>query len=146
MSDANANARPSPRPGAPGKPPPVRRRLARQMVKSIADYGLIEADDHVMVCMSGGKDSYTLLDLLAEAQRKAPFPFRLTAVHLDQQQPGYDGAPLRSWLEGFGTPFEIVSRDTSNLSHRLYIEAPVENSDDVPFTDSLDVSTRNSSD
>ncbi len=98
--------------GASPKAPPVRRRLARQMVKTIIDYGLIAEGDHVMVCMSGGKDSYTLLDLLAESQRRAPFEFRLTAVHLDQRQPGYDGAPLRRWLEACGLPFEIVSRDT----------------------------------
>jgi len=82
------------------------------MVKTIVDFGLVGEGDHIMVCMSGGKDSYTLLDLLAESQRRAPFSFRLTAVHLDQQQPGYDGAPLRGWLESFGVPFEIVSKDT----------------------------------
>jgi len=92
--------------------PDLRRRLARSMTKTIARYGLIEAGDHVMVAVSGGKDSYTLLDLLREAQRRAPFEFRLTAVHLDQAQPGYDGAPLASWLRGAEVPFEILHEDT----------------------------------
>jgi len=82
------------------------------MGKTIADYQLIADGDHVMVAVSGGKDSYTLLDLLRRAQRKAPISFRITAVHLDQVQPGYDGAPLRRWLEDFGAPFEIVREDT----------------------------------
>ena len=90
----------------------TRKRLARTMTRTIATHGLVVEGDHVMVCMSGGKDSYTLLDLLWEARRRAPFGFEITAVHLDQGQPGYDGAPLRSWLEAFGAPFEIVRRDT----------------------------------
>jgi tRNA 2-thiocytidine biosynthesis protein TtcA len=92
--------------------PDLRRRLARSMTKTIARYRLIEAGDHVMVAVSGGKDSYTLLDLLREAQRRAPFEFRLTAVHLDQNQPGYDGAPLARWLSGADVPFEILREDT----------------------------------
>src|SRR5690606_14532516 len=88
------------------------KRLSRAMGKTIADYQLIADGDHVMVAVSGGKDSYTLLDLLRRAQRKAPISFRITAVHLDQVQPGYDGAPLRRWLEDFGAPFEIVREDT----------------------------------
>lgn len=90
----------------------IRKRLARQMTKTMASFDLLKPGDHVMVAISGGKDSYTLLDLLWEARRKAPFAFDLTAVHLDQQQPGYDGRPLRAWLEQFGAPFRIVSKDT----------------------------------
>lgn len=90
----------------------VRRQLARTMVKTIASYDLIGAGDRVMVAVSGGKDSYTLLDLLWEARARAPFRFDLIAVHLDQVQPGYDGAPLRRWLERFGAPFEILREDT----------------------------------
>ncbi len=82
------------------------------MTRTISRWGLVEAGDHVMVAVSGGKDSYTLLDLLWEARRRAPFDFRVTAVHLDQAQPGYDGASLRSWLEDFGAPFEILREDT----------------------------------
>jgi len=89
------------------------------MTRTIAAHGLVEAGDRVMVAVSGGKDSYTLLDLLEEARRRAPFSFELIAVHLDQGQPGYDGAPLRSWLEEFGAPFEIVERDTYTTVLRL---------------------------
>ena len=90
-------------------------RLARQMTRTIAEYGLLEANDHVMVAISGGKDSYTLLDLLWTARKRAPFPFRVTAVHLDQGQPGYDGRPLEAWLERFGAPCEIVRQDTYSV-------------------------------
>jgi len=82
------------------------------MTKTIATYELIGPGDRVMVAVSGGKDSYTLLDLLSRAQRRAPFDFSLVAVHLDQSQPGYDGSPLRAWLEGSGIEYEILRRDT----------------------------------
>jgi tRNA 2-thiocytidine biosynthesis protein TtcA len=97
----------------------VRKRLHRTMTRTIAAHGLVEAGDHVMVAVSGGKDSYTLLDLLWEARTRAPFRFDVTAVHLDQGQPGYDGTPLRRWLEGFGAPFEIVSIDTYSTVVRV---------------------------
>ncbi|NJK32556.1 MAG: tRNA 2-thiocytidine(32) synthetase TtcA [Deltaproteobacteria bacterium] len=92
--------------------PAASKRLARTMGRTIGDYGLIEHGDHIMVAVSGGKDSYTLLDLLSQLRAKAPVEFSLTAVHVDQVQPGYDGAPLRGWLEGFGVPFRIVQEDT----------------------------------
>jgi tRNA 2-thiocytidine biosynthesis protein TtcA len=97
----------------------ARKRLARTMTRTIAAHDLVEAGDHVMVAVSGGKDSYTLLDLLWEARSRAPFRFDVTAVHLDQGQPGYDGTPLRGWLEGFGAPFEIVSVDTYSTVVRV---------------------------
>jgi len=90
----------------------VAHELARTMTKTIATWKLVEPGARVMVACSGGKDSYTLLDLLWRARAKAPFRFDVVAVHLDQAQPGYDGAPLRAWLERFGAPFEIVRRDT----------------------------------
>jgi tRNA 2-thiocytidine biosynthesis protein TtcA len=96
----------------PREPGLVRSKLARAMVKTITTYDLVGAGDRVMVAVSGGKDSYTLLDLLWEAKARAPFRFDLVAVHLDQVQPGYDGAPLRDWLERFGAPFEILREDT----------------------------------
>lgn len=92
--------------------PTVTTRLARTMTRTIATYGLLAAGDRVMVAVSGGKDSYTLLELLERARRRAPFRFELVAVHLDQGQPGYDGAPLRAWLERSGIPFEVVREDT----------------------------------
>lgn len=97
----------------------ARKRLGRSMTKTIAAYGLVKAGDHIMVCVSGGKDSYTLLDLLWDARRRAPFDFQITAVHLDQGQPGYDGAPLRGWLERFSAPFEIVEQDTYSTVMRV---------------------------
>jgi tRNA 2-thiocytidine biosynthesis protein TtcA len=75
-------------------------------------WSLLRPNERVMVAMSGGKDSYTLLHLLGKLQRVIPFKVDLVAVHLDQRQPGYDGEPLRKWLEAFGVPFEILSEDT----------------------------------
>ncbi|MBC8070845.1 MAG: tRNA 2-thiocytidine(32) synthetase TtcA, partial [Deltaproteobacteria bacterium] len=82
------------------------------MTRTISAWRLIEPGDRVMVALSGGKDSYTLFELLWRARARAPFAFDIVGVHLDQGQPGYDGAPLRAWLEAFGAPFEIVQRDT----------------------------------
>ncbi|MCA9546453.1 MAG: tRNA 2-thiocytidine(32) synthetase TtcA [Myxococcales bacterium] len=91
------------------------KRIYRRLLRTIRDYGLIEPDDKIMVCMSGGKDSYTLLDLLWRVRARSPFPFEIVAVHLDQVQPGYDGAPLAKWLAEFGAPYEIVQRDTYSV-------------------------------
>ncbi|MBH1988810.1 MAG: tRNA 2-thiocytidine(32) synthetase TtcA [Myxococcaceae bacterium] len=85
------------------------------MVKTLCDYQLIQADDHILVAVSGGKDSYTLADFLWQARKRAPFDFQMTVVHLDQMQPGYDGAPLRTWLENSGIPFQIVQQDTYSV-------------------------------
>ncbi len=74
------------------------KKLMRTMLTTVVEYGLIEKDDHIMVAISGGKDSYTLFELLIAAQKRAPFNFKITALHLDQNQPGYDGKPLKDWL------------------------------------------------
>jgi tRNA 2-thiocytidine biosynthesis protein TtcA len=92
-----------------------RKKLMRTMLTTVVDYNLIEANDHVMVAISGGKDSYTLLDLLLSAQKKAPHPFKITAVHLDQQQPGYDGQPLKDYLISHDIPHVIVSENTYSV-------------------------------
>jgi tRNA 2-thiocytidine biosynthesis protein TtcA len=97
--------------------PEVRRsRLGRQLFSEVRDtcrdYELLEAGDHVLVAMSGGKDSYTLLSVLGQLVRAQYPSVRLTAVHLDQRQPGYDGAPLRDYLAQSGVAFEILSEDT----------------------------------
>jgi tRNA 2-thiocytidine biosynthesis protein TtcA len=94
---------------APGE---LRKQLARTMTRTIGTYGLLAPGDHVLVAVSGGKDSYTLLDLLWHARSRAPFKFDITAVHLDQVQPGYDGRPLAEWLAKFGAPFKILREDT----------------------------------
>ena len=76
----------------------LERRLLRDVGRAIADHGLIESGDRILVAMSGGKDSYAMCVLLRALQAKAPVRFDLLAVHLDQGQPGYDGAPLERWL------------------------------------------------
>jgi tRNA 2-thiocytidine biosynthesis protein TtcA len=93
--------------------------LLSRMQKTSISHGLLAPGDRVMVCLSGGKDSYTMLHLLVRLKKRLPFPIELIAVHLDQQQPGYDGAGLRRWLEGVrdahGVPFEILSEDTYSV-------------------------------
>jgi tRNA 2-thiocytidine biosynthesis protein TtcA len=89
--------------------------LLRKMTKTCADYQLIEPGDRIMVCMSGGKDSYTLLHLLREVQRRAPFEFSLIAVNLDQGQPNYPVHLLRDYLEAEGYAYKLVARDTYSV-------------------------------
>lgn len=91
------------------------RKLLRQMVQTICEYNLVKAGDHILVAVSGGKDSYTLVDFLWQCQKKAPFDFKITAVHLDQKQPGYDGTGLETWLARSEMPFEIISQDTYSI-------------------------------
>jgi tRNA 2-thiocytidine biosynthesis protein TtcA len=91
------------------------KKITRTMMQSIERWGLVGPGDKIMVAVSGGKDSYTLLDLLWEAKGRAPFDFDVVAVHLDQVQPGYNGAPLLEWLQKSGIPFEIVREDTYSL-------------------------------
>ncbi|MET0583111.1 MAG: tRNA 2-thiocytidine(32) synthetase TtcA [Pseudoxanthomonas sp.] len=112
---------PVPRPavGTDGK---RAQRLRRQVGQAIADYGMIEAGDKVMVCLSGGKDSYTLLDMLLQLQKKAPVAFELVAVHLDQKQPGYDSAVLPAYLRKLGVPFQIIEQDTYSVVSRVIAE------------------------
>jgi len=90
----------------------LEKRLAHEMGRCIADFELIEDGDRVMVAISGGKDSYTLLHLLERARKRAPVPFEIIAVHLDQGQPGYDGTALRAWLCEQGYEHQIVHEDT----------------------------------
>jgi tRNA 2-thiocytidine biosynthesis protein TtcA len=85
------------------------------MGRCIADFQLIERGDRVMVAISGGKDSYTLLHLLERARQRAPVPFEIIAVHLDQGQPGYDGAGLEAWLRDNGYQHHILREDTYQL-------------------------------
>jgi tRNA 2-thiocytidine biosynthesis protein TtcA len=98
------------------------KRLHRQVGQAIADYNMIEAGDTVMVCVSGGKDSYALLDLLISLRERAPVRFDLIAVNLDQKQPGFPAHVLPEYLRSRGVRFHIENQDTYSIVKRLIPE------------------------
>jgi tRNA 2-thiocytidine biosynthesis protein TtcA len=98
------------------------KRLRRQVGQAIADFSMIEAGDRVMACLSGGKDSYAMLDVLLRLREKAPVPFEVIAVNLDQRHPGFPEHVLPDYLRSLGVPFHIEVQDTYSVVKRVIPE------------------------
>ena len=98
------------------------KRVMRETGRAIADFNMIESGDRVMVCISGGKDSYSMLDILMTLRKRAPIDFEIIAVNLDQKQPGFPAEVLPAYLSGLGVPFHIETRDTYSIVKRLIPE------------------------
>ncbi len=99
----------------PDDPKELERRISHLFVKAIKDFGMIQAGERVMVCMSGGKDSYALLHFMQRTQKHSPVKFEILAVHLDQGQPGFPSDKLEAYMAAAGSPYEIVRYNTYDI-------------------------------